>query len=326
MTLAKMTPLDSHSSDASPASLIAEVRKRLSIHLMGKDDLIELSLSAFLGGGHLLLEGPPGTGKTSLAKSMATAFGGSFHRIQMTSDLLPSDVVGILRLKPGEADFEFRRGPVFCHFLLADELNRTSPKTQSALLEAMAEGTVTVDGQSYPLPYPFFVCATQNPLEFHGVYPFAESQLDRFMMQLCFTSPDKKDELRIYATVAPGSQEPLPEELPILSIEKSLELRDRVQKVFVDPGVLEYMADLVRATRSHPAISYGASVRGGLQFLSAAKALAFVREREFVTPKDIRDLAVPVLAHRLCFTGGEPDARTRRETVQELIEKIQPPK
>ncbi len=299
-------------------------RKRLEEHLRGKPQLVELALSAFLGGGHLLLEGPPGTGKTSLSKALATTFGGSFRRVQMTSDLLPSDIVGILRPRPDATEFEFRPGPVFANFVLADELNRTSPKTQSALLEAMAENTVTVDGRSHPLPEPFFVVATQNPLEFQGVYPLAESQTDRFMLQLEVGAPERNDELAIYS--APVTAQAGSEPGAVLSLDEARELRGMARRVHVEATVLEYVTDFVRETRKRPGIVHGVSVRGGLQWLAAARALALLRGRDFVVPADLRELAVPALAHRLCADPAQSDPSLKRQAIRELLEQVPAPR
>ncbi|MBC7385501.1 MAG: MoxR family ATPase [Cryobacterium sp.] len=315
-------------SEALLNPTIEKLKASLSLSLQGKQDLIEKAIACFFAGGHLLLEGPPGTGKTSLAKGMAATFGGKFSRIQMTSDLLPSDIVGVLRMLPGSSEFEFREGPIFAHFVLADELNRTTPKTQSALLEAMEESTVTVDGKSYALPSPFFVVATQNPLEFHGVYPLAESQLDRFMMLLEFSSPAEEDELQIYrATEGERAHSAdAHSSAPVMRLEEANGVREKISQVHVEETVLRYLTAIVRGTRTIPGIGHGVSVRGGLQLLRAAQALAHVRGRNFVLPDDLKDLAVPCLSHRLFFNGIEMVNQAKSQMIEEILTKIPAPK
>lgn len=294
---------------------IQSLRRNLEERVLGQAEAVELSLTALLAGGHILLEGPPGVGKTSLAQGLAENFGADFRRVQMTSDMLPSDIIGTLRLKGG--DFEFRPGPLFSNILLADELNRTSAKTQSALLEAMAEGKVTVDGVTHSLPNPFFVVATQNPHEFQGVYPLAESQLDRFMMHIGLGVPDAEAELRLMKRHSQGQAAAVPAQA--LEPKDLVRLREICRGVFLEESLTVYAQEIARRVREGRDVAHGASVRAVLQLLDCAKARAFLREREFVVPEDIQSVAPAVLGHRLCLRGPMLDAQQRKELIREAV-------
>lgn len=314
------------SSNSEGLEKFRALRAALRSTVLGQEEAVEGALVTLLAKGHLLLEGPPGMGKTSLAHAVASLFQGTFRRVQMTSDLLPSDVLGTLRLSPSTNDFEFRQGPIFANVLLADELNRTSAKTQAALLEAMAEGRVTVDGVTHALPHPFFVVATQNPQEFHGVYPLSESQLDRFMMQISLSMPDTEAEISVYRQYAAGEASGRAEILQPLTPAELLSCRESAAKIFVEDSVLRYVQEVARSVRRLEDVVHAASVRAVLQLIDAARARAFLEGRDFVLPSDISYLAPAVLAHRLCFRSGEFTSLQRKEIVRHAVELVDAPK
>lgn len=293
------------------------LKKKMMEYFVGKEEIVENVLICLFAEGHLLLEDVPGVGKTTLAASVAGALSCDFGRIQFTPDTLPSDVLGtdIYNMKTGE--FEFREGSVMHQILLADEINRTSPKTQSALLEAMAEGKVTVGQRRITLPKPFMVIATQNPVEFLGTYPLPEAQMDRFMMRLSIGYPSEEEELRLAANVLAGKTTDCIES--VLSAEEVLAMREQVKKVTVKENVLKYLRDVIDLTRKESRFVYGASPRAMLALMRAAQARAFLLGREFVKPDDIRALAVPVLAHRLTLTS---EARIAKEDIGKILVAI----
>jgi len=268
--------------------------------IQGKRDVIEMMLLCLVSSGHLLLEDVPGVGKTNLAKSLATSIECSFGRVQFTPDLLPSDVVGLTVWNRGESSFDFRPGPVFNNIVLADEVNRASPKTQSALLEAMAEGQVTVDGVTYPLTPPFMVIATQNPIEHEGTYPLPESQLDRFLMRVSVGYPARDAELEILD--AHGDHDPFHDLRPVVTTADIARMAAATRQIHVAPSLKAYLVDVAQATRRSPNLSLGVSPRGTLALQRVAKARAAAEGRGYVIPDDVKAMAVPVLAHRLLVT------------------------
>jgi MoxR-like ATPase len=285
--------------------------------IQGKDDVIRLTLVTLLAEGHVLLEDVPGVGKTMLAKSLARTLGSTWSRIQFTPDLLPTDVTGVNVWDRSSGRFEFKPGAVFANIALADEINRASPKTQSALLECMEERQVTVDGTTHHLGRPFMVIATQNPLEHEGTYPLPESQLDRFMMRLSMGYPSRGSELQILDTH--GGESPLDELHAVTNAMTVVELIEAAREVFVAPTLKRYIVDLTEATREHPDVYLGASPRASLYLLRAARAHAASRARDYVVPDDIKDLAVPVLGHRLLLS---PDAQMRGSGVEHVLEGL----
>jgi MoxR-like ATPase len=286
---------------------------------VGAPEIPELILTSLVVRGHVLLEGVPGVAKTTLIKAFAHAIGGSFKRIQFTPDLLPSDITGTYVLSPREGGFVMRHGPIFAHVVLGDEINRAPAKTQSALLEAMQEGQVTIDGESHRLAAPFFVLATQNPIEQEGTYPLPEAQIDRFLMRIVVGYPAPEDELRILRTYASST----PEARPILAPDQVLWLQARADEVFVEDEVYAYAVALANYTRTHPRVALGVSPRASLGLVLAARAHALLAGRAYVLPDDLKRLAQPVLAHRLILTAeAEAEGTTREAVVDDALTHV----
>ena len=288
--------------------------------IRGKDDIVRLAVVSLLARGHLLIEGVPGVGKTTLGQALARALDCTFQRVQFTSDMLPSDVLGISIYSAIEQKFEFKRGPVFTNVLLADEINRTTPKTQSALLEAMNEAQVTVDSHSFPLPQPFLVIATQNPVEHHGTYPLPESQLDRFLMRVRMGYPDSNAEREILRSEAGTTQ--LDAMRPVLASADVLEMQNAVTKIRVDESLVSYALSIVKKTRESEHFSLGVSPRGSQMLYRAAQAMAFLDGRSFCTPEDFKPLVVPVFAHRVVVNGLYSSTVKKSEQAEQAIQEI----
>jgi len=287
--------------------------------IRGKRETIRLSLVCLLARGHLLIEDVPGVGKTTLGQALARAAACKFHRIQFTADMLPSDVVGVTIYNRQTEAFEFKPGPIFANFLLADEINRTTPKTQSALLEAMNESQVTVDGHSHALPQPFMVIATQNPVEHHGTYPLPESQLDRFLMRLRMGYPDAASEREI---VRSPSQAATAEAPAALNASDLLHLQEAAARVMVDDAVVDYLLAIVEQTRRHESLALGVSPRGSQALYRAAQAMALAEGREYAIPDDVKQLAVPVFAHRLVVDTRNVLGPRRGDAGERIMEEV----
>jgi MoxR-like ATPase len=300
------------------ADLLDRLGSNIGSVLLGKPEVIRMALVTLLAEGHLLIEDVPGIGKTLLAKALARSLSCSFHRVQFTPDLLPSDLLGTSVYHQGTGAFVFQPGPLFTQVVLADEINRATPRTQSALLEAMSERQVSLDGRTHPLGPPFFVLATQNPYEFEGTYPLPESQLDRFLMRLPIGYPDREAEKHILTGHRGG--EPVDRLEPVLSVAEVTALQEGVRQVRVEDSLSEYMLDLITATRYHPDIHLGGSTRASLALYRASQALALLEGRDYVVPDDVKRLARPVLAHRILSRasrrGGSGDAE---EVIDEIL-------
>jgi MoxR-like ATPase len=301
--------------DAS--SILAGIRRGLSGVIQGKAEVIELLLVGVLGGGHVLVEDVPGVGKTTLAKALARSLDVSFARVQFTPDLLPTDILGSQVLNPKDGTFTFARGPVFTNVLLADEINRASPRTQSALLEAMNEAQATVDGVTHMLPRPFFVVATQNPASYQGTYPLPEAQLDRFLLRLAVGYPPAEAELTML--YSRQRKDPLDTVSPGCTAADLIAMQEAVREVEVKEQVGKYLLSIVDRTRSHPDLELGVSPRGALALFRATQARALIAGRSYVTPEDVQALAAPVLAHRIMLTAHSRYAGTSAATLVEAI-------
>lgn len=299
---------------------VQKIRDNIKKVIVGKDEVIDHILTALLAEGHVLLEDVPGTGKTVLAKSLARSLDMSFGRIQFTPDLLPSDITGLNYYNQKQGEFILRKGPVFTNILLADEINRATPRTQSSLLECMEESQVTIDGETRALESPFFVIATQNPIETAGTYPLPEAQLDRFLMELSMGYPTEEEELFLMTRFL--KQNPLEELSAVCTKEEILHMRESAKDIYVHPILMEYMVQLVQETRKEEYAMNGVSPRGTLSFLRAVRAYAMVKGRQYVVPEDIKELAIPVLAHRLVpmrsFFGG----KSKKQVIRQILDKV----
>lgn len=298
------------------------LQERIDSVIRGKQDVVRMAIVTLLGKGHLMIEDVPGVGKTTLAFTLAKAINCSFQRIQFTSDMLPTDIIGVSIYNQDTRSFEFKQGPIFANIVLADEINRTSPKTQSALLEAMNERRVSVDRKTYTLPEPFMVIATQNPIEYHGTFPLPESQIDRFMMHIRIGYPETGYEKQ--ALLGQTSLEFLEKMQPVISGDEILRMQKEVDDVRVDESLLDYLMEIITETRKNEKIRLGASTRGAQFLLKAAKANAFYEGREYVVPKDIKDLSPVVLGHRVILKVRSTTSHAE-DTINEILDRIPVP-
>ncbi len=295
-------------------TLVSKLIENMEKIIIGKRTVLEILLTALLCEGHVLIEDVPGVGKTQMVAALARSVSGVFHRVQFTPDVMPSDIMGFSMFNPATREFEYREGAAVCNFLLADEVNRSSPKTQSSLLEIMEEFQVTVDGKTYPLPRPFMVMATQNPIESFGTYPLPEAQLDRFFLKLTIGYPDKSQESEILDRY--GSNNPIKSLEPVSSLTDILSLQEQVKGVHVEDVLKGYIVDIIEQTRKSEFVALGASPRGSLNLYRAARARAFIRGRDYILPDDIQEMAVLVLPHRLLMNS---DARMKGMTAEEIV-------
>ncbi|MDR0267934.1 MoxR family ATPase [Paenibacillus sp.] len=296
---------------------ITAVKTNLESCILGKAFEIQLLLTALLAEGHILIEDVPGTGKTQMIKALAKSMNGDYRRVQCNPDILPSDITGVSVFHPREERFLFRPGPVMTNILLADEINRATTKTQSALLEVMEERSVTVDGETHELPKPFMLCATQNPIDFEGTYMLPEAQLDRFMMKICLGYPDAATEKNLLQQHKLG--QPVDQLQPVAHMDQIAKMQKEIRNVFIDDAVTDYLLKIVRKTRQHPAVLLGASPRASLSLMMASKAYAFIQQRDYVLPDDVKILSPYVLSHRIIL---RPESRLDNVTTESVVKNI----
>jgi MoxR-like ATPase len=305
----------------SPRPEVLRLQEQLGRVILGKPEVIDDLLVALLAGSHILMEDVPGVGKTTLAKALAKSISSAFTRVQFTPDLLPTDILGTSIYNPRDGSFVFKKGPIFTNILLADEINRASPRTQSSLLEAMSEGQASIEGETRPLPAPFLVIATQNPIEFHGTYPLPEAQLDRFGMKLALGYPQKAQEVEIL--YSQFHHHPLDDVKPVVDAREVVALQERVRATRVERSLGAYVTELASATRTHPSVKTGCSPRGTLALFRTSQARAFLQGRDFVIPEDVKAIAVPVLAHRLALdTKAKYSGVQKEDVVRETLESV----
>jgi len=302
---------------------IENLIKNIQSVIVGKEETVKFLVVSLLAKGHLLVEDSPGLGKTVLARALSKSISSRFRRVQCTPDLLPSDITGVSIYNEQERAFEFKPGPIFTNILLVDEINRTTPRTQSSMLEAMGESQVSSDGKTYALPSVFMVIATQNPIEFHGTYPLPEAQLDRFFMRISMGYPALEDEVRIMQMQE--KTHPLESLKPVITVDQLLTLQEKASEVTIDTSVLEYIASIMHDLRAHESLAYGASPRGSLAMMRAARAFAFIEDKKFVDPDIIKKIAVPILAHRIVLKPQFLSTVSNEEVVLEVLSKTKVP-